>query len=196
MTEETLLRMKEDGVRRAVAFSQYPQYSCTTTGSSLNELWRTQRRLGLDSNFRWSIVDRYPTHPRFIDAVADRIRQGLSQFEEKDREKVVIIFSAHSLPLDTVDKGDAYVGEVAASAHAVMNRLAELEHPQEESRPPALGSRRFVIAWQSQVGPKRWMGPKTLDVVRGLAKRGDHNVLVVPIAFTCDQWQRRLTSWG
>ena len=47
LTEETLLEMKKDGVERVVAFSQYPQFSCTTTGSSLNHLWRELKRLHL-----------------------------------------------------------------------------------------------------------------------------------------------------
>ena len=45
LTEETLVQMREDGVKRAVAFSQFPQWSCTTAGSSMNELWRNVREL-------------------------------------------------------------------------------------------------------------------------------------------------------
>ena len=51
-----------DGVTRAVAFSQYPHFSCTTTGSSLNHLWRESLRLGLDASVEWSLIDRWPTH--------------------------------------------------------------------------------------------------------------------------------------
>lgn len=65
-TEAALTQMKEDGVERAVAFSQFPQFSCTTTGSSLNHLWREQRRLGLGDSFKWSVLDRWPEHPGFI----------------------------------------------------------------------------------------------------------------------------------
>ena len=64
MTEQTLLQMKADGVKRAVAFTQYPQYSCSTTGSSLNELFR-QGRTGQE--FEWSVIDRWGTHPGFIE---------------------------------------------------------------------------------------------------------------------------------
>ena len=46
LTDDTLQQMKKDGVKRAVAFTQYPQFSCTTTGSSLNELWRGLKRSG------------------------------------------------------------------------------------------------------------------------------------------------------
>ena len=68
---DALAQMKADGVQRAVAFTQYPQYSISTTGSSLNELWRAQRRAGLERAFQWSVLDRWPTHPGFIAALTD-----------------------------------------------------------------------------------------------------------------------------
>ena len=56
--------MKKDGVKRAVAFSQYPQYSCSTTGSSLNELYAQSAKEG---GIEWSVLDRWPTHPGLVD---------------------------------------------------------------------------------------------------------------------------------
>ncbi len=60
------MQMKADGVTRAIAFSQYPQFSFTTTGSSMNHLWRELRRLDMGEEFEWSVLDRWPQHPRFI----------------------------------------------------------------------------------------------------------------------------------
>ena len=57
-----------------VAFSQFPQWSCTTTGSSLNELWRGVAAAGL-SGVRWSVLDRWPTHAAFVSALADKVQQ-------------------------------------------------------------------------------------------------------------------------
>ena len=74
LTEETLAQMKADGVERVVAFSQFPQWSCTTTGSSLNELWRQVKALGMQDDFKWSIIDRWPLHEGFIDAVVERMQ--------------------------------------------------------------------------------------------------------------------------
>lgn len=67
LTQEAARRMKADGVKRAVAFSQYPQYSCSTTGSSLNELFR-RGRAGEMGDIEWSVIDRWGTHPGFIEA--------------------------------------------------------------------------------------------------------------------------------
>ena len=66
LTEETARQMKEDGVKRAIAFTQYPQYSCSTTGSSLNELFR-RGKAGEMGNVKWSVIDRWGTHPGFIE---------------------------------------------------------------------------------------------------------------------------------
>lgn len=66
LTDATARQLKEDGVKRAVAFTQYPQYSCSTTGSSLNELYR-QGKAGAMGDIEWSVIDRWGTHPGFIE---------------------------------------------------------------------------------------------------------------------------------
>jgi ferrochelatase len=64
LTSATAARMKADGVTRAVAFTQYPQYSCSTTGSSLNELFRRKAEF---EGIEWSVIDRWGTHPGFVE---------------------------------------------------------------------------------------------------------------------------------
>lgn len=65
-TGEVAMEMRKDGVKRAVAFTQYPQYSCSTTGSSLNELYR-KGNAGEMGNIEWTVIDRWGTHPGFIE---------------------------------------------------------------------------------------------------------------------------------
>lgn len=67
LTDETARQMKADGVKRAVAFTQYPQYSCSTTGSSLNELFRKGKAGEMGTDVEWSVIDRWGTHPGFIE---------------------------------------------------------------------------------------------------------------------------------
>ncbi|KAJ7579261.1 ferrochelatase [Mycena floridula] len=170
MTEETLQQMKADGVQRAIAFTQYPQYSCSTTGSSLNELFR--RGAGPDHNIEWSVIDRWGTHPGFIEAVAQNIEAALNKFSESTRGDTVLLFSAHSLPMSVVNRGDPYILEVSSTVNAVMGRLRH--------------SNPFRLVWQSQVGPSAWMGMQTGDAIKGLARLGKKQVVIVPIAFTSD----------
>jgi len=171
-SEDALRAMAAAGVERAVAFTQYPQFSCATTGSSLNELWRAIDRLGLRDAFAWSILDRWPVHEGFIDAVAETVREGLDTFPAEDRAKVVLLFSAHSLPMRFIDRGDPYPQEIGASVHRVMERIG-FSHP-------------YLLAYQSKVGPVRWLAPSTPWVIERLAARGHQHLLVVPIAFTSD----------
>jgi ferrochelatase len=171
-SDDALKAMQADGVERVVAFTQYPQWSCSTTGSSLNELWRAAGRLRVRNAFKWSIIDRWPTHPGFVSAMADTVRDGLLQFPAEDRSKVLVLFSAHSLPLSVIERGDSYPQEVGATVQGVMERLG-FSHP-------------YLLAYQSEVGPVKWMGPSTERIIHKLAKQGHKHVLVVPIAFTSD----------
>lgn len=74
--------------------------------------------------------------------------------------------------MSVVNRGDPYPPEVAATVHAVMNRLGN-QNP-------------YRTVWQSQVGPSAWLGPQTSDAIKGYAKKGVNNMLLVPIAFTSD----------
>lgn len=70
LTETCLEEMKRDGVTRAVAFTQYPQYSCSTTGSSLNEMWKQTQNLvkeGKEHSIEWSVIDRWGVNEGFVD---------------------------------------------------------------------------------------------------------------------------------
>ena len=84
----------------------------------------------------------------------------------------MLLFSAHSLPMRFVNRGDPYPQEIGASVHHVMERL-RFSHP-------------YVLAYQSKVGPVEWLAPSTPWVIERLAARGHKHVLVVPIAFTSD----------
>ncbi|KAI9461727.1 ferrochelatase [Russula earlei] len=171
LADEAARRMKEDGVKRAIAFSQYPQYSCSTTGSSLNDVYR-KSRAGHFSGIRWSVIDRWSTHAGFIEAVSQNIEAALQKFPEEKRGEVVLLFSAHSLPMSVVNRGDPYVLEVSATVAAVMDRLGH--------------ANPYRLAWQSQVGPSAWLGPQTRNALKGLARLGKMRVVLVPIAFTSD----------
>jgi protoporphyrin/coproporphyrin ferrochelatase len=171
-SDDALRAMQQDGVERAIAFTQYPQFSCSTTGSSLNELWRAAERTGLRDAFQWSIIDRWPVHPGFIEAMTETVREGLNRFAPSLRDKVLLLFSAHSLPLDVIDRGDSYPQEVGASVQRVVERL-NAPNP-------------YLLAYQSDVGPVRWLGPSTEQVIRRMGARGHRELLVIPIAFTSD----------
>ncbi|KIW71047.1 ferrochelatase [Phialophora macrospora] len=192
LTEEMYETLLNDGFGRgrggrAVAFTQYPQYSCSTTGSSLNELWKWRNRLEgkrslgnpsspatptPEGTITWSVIDRWPTHPGLVEAFAQNIEAKLAEYPPERRKDVVILFSAHSLPMSVVNRGDPYPAEVAATVHAVMTRLGH--------------SNPYRLCWQSQVGPSAWLGAQTSDTVKQYFARGQTDLVLVPIAFTSD----------
>jgi protoporphyrin/coproporphyrin ferrochelatase len=186
LTEEMYGKLLADGFGggrggRAVAFTQYPQYSCSTTGSSLNELWKWRNRLEgkratgdtqPDGAITWSVIDRWPAYPGFIDAIAKNIEDQLVTYPAERRKDVVLLFSAHSLPMSVVNRGDPYPAEVSATVYAVMQRLAF--------------SNPYRLCWQSQVGPSAWLGAQTSDTVREYVKRGQTDLVLIPVAFTSD----------
>lgn len=121
LTEEMYNRLLADGFGngkggRAVAFTQYPQYSCSTTGSSLNDLWKWRQRLEgkgkdatsseNDGTINWSVIDRWPAHPGLVDSIALNIEDKLATYPEEVRKDVVLLFSAHSLPMSVVNRGE------------------------------------------------------------------------------------------
>ncbi|PTB45855.1 uncharacterized protein TrAFT101_001281 [Trichoderma asperellum] len=184
LTEEMYNKLLADGFGngkggRAVAFTQYPQYSCSTTGSSLNELWKWRQRLEGktasetgNGTINWSVIDRWPTHPGLVEAVAQNIEAKLLEYPEERRSKAILLFSAHSLPMTVVNRGDPYPGEVAATVQAVMERL-KFSNP-------------YRLCWQSQVGPQPWLGPQTSHTVENYIEKGQKDLLLIPIAFTSD----------
>lgn len=172
MTADTVKQMKADGIKRAVVFTQYPQYSCSTTGSSLNELYRCLKTSDPENEIKWSVIDRWNTHPGFVKAVAGKINQKLAEYPPEERDNVVLLFSAHSLPMSVVNRGDPYPAEVAASVDRVMNYL-QFKNPHR-------------LVWQSQVGPSAWLGPQTGEAIKKYGEQGKKNIVVVPIAFTSD----------
>jgi ferrochelatase len=149
--------MQRDNVKRAVAFTQYPQYSCSTTGSSLNELFRRSTSTSdfpspsKTDQIQWSVIDRWATHPGFVQAVTENVRASLSKFQSNlaepgtswagnEADRPVILFSAHSLPMSVVNRGDPYISEVAMTVGAVMREL---------------GDWPYRLVWQSQVSGTR-----------------------------------------
>ncbi|CAF0983811.1 unnamed protein product [Adineta steineri] len=182
LTEMALDEIEKDHPRQVIAFTQYPQYSCSTTGSSLNAIARyytakkkksqSDKDSQILNDLPWSVIDRWQTHPGFIQAFVENIQKELNKFPADVRNDVVILFSAHSLPMSVVNRGDPYPAEVAATVQAVMESL-NFSNP-------------YRLVWQSKVGPSAWLGCATDDAIKGLAKNNRRHILLVPIAFTSD----------
>ena len=104
----------------------------------------------------WSFIDRWPQQPGLVKAFANNIKEKLAEFPPQDRDDIVILFSAHSLPMEIVNLGDSYPAEVAATVYKIMEEL-KFSNP-------------YRLVWQSQVGPKPWLGGQTSKIIDKLEK--------------------------
>ncbi|HRP07240.1 MAG TPA: ferrochelatase [Gemmatimonadales bacterium] len=171
-TDTALERMAADGISRVVAFSQYPQWSCPTSGSSFIDLAGALDRTGLGDRFAWSVIDRWHDHDSLVATLAAAARDALDLIPPDRREAAPILFTAHSIPMYAVDRGDDYPREVRDTMAAVMRRLA-VPNPAR-------------LAWQSAVGPLKWLSPDVPSSIGDLAAAGARDIVVVPLVFTTD----------
>jgi ferrochelatase len=173
-SDDALRAMQADGVEDVVVLTLYPQYSTATTGSSLRDLDRALDRTGLRGAFRLRMIDQWYDHPGYLAALARQVREALAAWPPEHRRKVFCLFSAHSLPLAIVRRGDPYPRHVTATVQGVLAQLG----PEAPTR--------WRLAYQSQTGPVRWLSPRTEDVLRQLGREGERDVLLVPISFVSD----------
>lgn len=149
----------------------YPQFSTTTTASSLAE-WR-ELALASGLTAKTHEITSFPELSGFVAAYAKLIRQAApAYFGAVASKRARLLFSAHGLPQRIVDAGDPYPGQIARSARAVARALD-------------LGDDRWEISYQSRVGPLQWLGPSTQDRIRA-AGAAKIPLALVPIAFVSE----------
>jgi ferrochelatase len=161
-------QVKQWGADEIVLLPLYPQFSSTTTGSSLADWRRAAAAAGLAAPTR--AVCCYPIEAGFVRAVAENVAQALAAWPQGERVRV--LFSAHGLPQKIVARGDPYEWQVERSVAAVRAALGASE-------------RDAVLCFQSRVGPLRWLGPSTDDEIRRAGADGV-GVIVAPIAFVSE----------
>ncbi|HXY48411.1 MAG TPA: ferrochelatase [Terriglobales bacterium] len=143
----------------------YPQYSCTTTGSSLNE-WRRCFRDDIPVHH----VETFYQDERYLDSVVEKVNQARARFS--DAAGAELIFSAHSVPLSVIEKGDPYQRQIQATVSLLMQRAAWPNHHR--------------LCYQSKVGASRWLQPSLRTTLCDLAEERVQDVCVVPISFVSD----------
>jgi protoporphyrin/coproporphyrin ferrochelatase len=164
-TSEAIEQLLAAQCDEVILLPLYPQYSSTTTGSSLNE-WRRLYHGALPVRE----VGPFYRHPMFLDAVAEKVDEALSRFEAPERAELV--FSAHGIPMSVIAKGDPYQRQIEETVHLLM----------------ACGAwaNRHRLCYQSKVGASKWLQPSLHRALHDLAAMGAREVCIVPIAFVSD----------
>jgi ferrochelatase len=149
----------------------YPQYSTTTTASSVAAWREAARQAGLSMPTRATCC--YPVEAGFIAAAAALTRAGMAEVERRrPGANPRIIFTAHGLPKRIAASGDPYVEQVEATCAALASALD-------------LGAEDWELGFQSRVGPLEWVGPSTEALIVVAAEAG-HPIVLVPVAFVSE----------
>ena len=156
-------QIRADGFERIILIPLFPHYSTTTTLSIFNE-WS---RHGADLP-EPLLVKHFHLIPEYNQACADRILESLQEFKENPH----ILFSAHSIPESRVKAGDAYVDEIHENIQQIMDKLPN--------------GFNHSLAFQSKVGPIKWVGPPLKKELKRLIDKGVDQVLVYPISFVSE----------
>jgi len=149
----------------AVLLPLYPQYSAATSGSSVKE-WKDVCKKN-SYHVKTSTICCYPTDQNFINAHTKEIIKKI-----KNLKNFKLIFSAHGLPEKNIKKGDPYQWQVEQSVKKIVESLND-------------ENLDWILSYQSRVGPLKWIGPSTEDIIIENSKIGKHIVLV-PIAFVSE----------
>ena len=167
MVMEAAERVRNFGPDEIILLPLYPQFSSTTTGSSLKEWARAASVVGLSAPEK--AICCYPDDPGWISAQVNLIKISLGGMNPDTKTR--ILFSAHGLPKKIVDGGDPYQHQVEKTVDAIIQHL----DPGED----------WTICYQSRVGRLEWIGPSTENELER-ASEDDVQVLVVPVAFVSE----------
>src|SRR5438094_2601589 len=171
---ETYQEIVKDGVRRLVGVCMAPQNSQLSVGAYARKVSEAQAESG--AAVRFTYVPNWHTRPTLIRGIVANIREALQKFPPDARERVALIFTAHSLPERILAAGDPYPGQVRQTVEAVLAELGPL---------PSGATWRF--AYQSQGrSEEQWLGPTVEATLDELHSLGFRHVLMVPIGCLSD----------
>jgi protoporphyrin/coproporphyrin ferrochelatase len=159
---DAVKHMADCGVSELVALSLYPHYSRATTGSAIKKFKAAADEL----HMKYRCIESWYDHPLYIDALAEKIAEGMDAFDKKP----MVLFSAHSLPQKLINEGDPYFEQILGTISLLEDRI----------------KMTWRLAFQSRSGPVKWLGPSTEKTLSELAANGVKNVLVVPVSFVSD----------
>ncbi len=164
--KDVVAKLKEKGITEVTLFPLYPQYSTTTTKSSLEDFEEALESLHVKTLH----VDKFYENGLYNELLIDKIQE---QLKNKNSEEFELIFSAHSLPQSIVDKGDTYQKEILLHVELLKDILKEKN----------IIFKDIHVAYQSKLGPVKWLEPSLEDKLKSLTCK---KVIISPISFTID----------
>lgn len=165
-TLEAIEKLRSFPYDELVLLPLYPQYSFATTRSSLKEWNRCFR----PDQRPVRTIEHFFSHPRNIEALVEKITVTLSHFDNP--EQATLLFSAHSLPVSYIERGDPYQKHIEETVRLVL----------EAGKWP----NRHILCYQSKVGRQKWLEPSLLNTITACAQSGQKQLLVCPVSFVTE----------
>jgi ferrochelatase len=164
---DVIQKVKEYNPEEIILLPLYPQFSASTSGSSINE-WKN---LCKKENYKvkTKIVCCYPTEKNFIESHVNLIKKTIKNL---DKNNFKLLFSAHGLPENKIKKGDPYQWQVEQTVQRIMFKLKDQNLD-------------YIISYQSRVGPLKWIGPSTDEMIIKYSKE-NKGIVIVPVAFVSE----------
>lgn len=168
MAPQVVREVREWGADEIILLPLYPQFSTTTTWSSLGVWNKAMKKTG--ANIPTSMVCCYPFNDGFVQASAENIKIQIDAAKKDGYDSPRILFSAHGLPEKTIQSGDPYQWQCEQTAEKIAAALG-------------LNSEDWTICYQSRVGPLKWIGPSLGEELERAAV-DKKAVIIYPHAFT------------
>lgn len=183
---ESVRALREAGAEQFLILPTYPQYAAPTTGSSLADACAAVGREAPGAPL--SLLADWHLLPGYLDALAENAAANLRSWADAGAapESCALIYTAHSLPERFLEQGDPYLRQTRASVAGIHERLRGLLPEAGDWLTAIGGGASPHLAFQSKVGPLRWLGPSLVDETRRLVAAGCQRLLVQPVSFSCE----------
>lgn len=161
---DVMKKMASDGIRDIIVLTMYPQASDTTTTSVFADASKAAKKLYC---INISKVCDYSGHPAFLKYWKTLIKEHITKHKINNP---LLLFTAHSIPMYSVKHGDIYPDTIRHMAKQLANKI----------------NLRYEVAFQSRVGPVKWVGPDTNEYLEELITAGEKNIVLIPVSFTTE----------
>jgi protoporphyrin/coproporphyrin ferrochelatase len=171
-TNEALDCIERDGITELIVLPLYPQFSVSSSGSSLKDfIAQLQQRGGL-RHIRRRYITHWYRNEAYINTFAEQIKEAAANFPDPTPANIHLLFSAHSIPESYVERGDPYLRQTEETVQLIAKKLGNIF--------PA------HLSFQSKVGPVKWLRPSTEEKIRALHSSGVEQLLMIPISFVSE----------
>ena len=169
---DAFAQLATEGVNRVLAIIMAPQHSPIIMGGYHTAVEEARPLLGPGATVR--VAGAWHDLPAFLDALATRVREALDRLPPSQRDRVIVLFTAHSMPKNVVEREPQYVEMLQDTAKAVAQRSG-------------LADERRHFAYQSAAhAPEEWLKPDIANLFPALREAGHRDVLVAPVQFLAD----------